>query len=155
MGGRRRRPRRRAAAGARDQRCSAACPLPAASAARAGSAITCSASTDIHSINNNTNWQRELGWALEDAVGGYCEAAGGAWRPAAWQQLQAEAALAQRRAASGGGGAGGAGGGAAAFAGWQVQLRAPLAELRELWRLRLEVRRCRIVQAAVSDHLET
>lgn len=80
---------------------------------------------------------------LDDAVAGYREAPGAPWRPAAWQQLELEAAAAQRRAShqgagsSSGGGGEGSGGG---LEGWEVQLRAPVAELRELWRRRLEVR---------------
>ncbi|KAI8465887.1 MAG: dynein heavy chain 7 [Monoraphidium minutum] len=80
--------------------------------------------------------QREVVWALDDAVAGYREAPSAAWRPCSWQQLEGEARAAaqrRRRDADGGGGGG-------AAEGWQVQLRAPVAELRELWRRRLEDR---------------
>jgi hypothetical protein len=79
-------------------------------------------------------------WALDDAVAAYREARGGPWRPCNWQQLEGEVRTAQtrrRQAAAGGGGAVSA---LSAVAGWQVKLRAPVAELRALWQRRLEVR---------------
>jgi len=85
--------------------------------------------------------QREVGWALEDAVAGYRETADAAWRPCSWQQLEQEARVAdtrwrqqqqqqqQQQQTSG-----------TATQSWQVQLRAPVAELRALWQRRLDHR---------------
>ncbi|GBF88263.1 release factor glutamine methyltransferase [Raphidocelis subcapitata] len=82
--------------------------------------------------------QREVTWALDDAVSAYRDARDGPWRPCNWQQLEAEVRTAQaRRRQSGGGTAGAA---PAPEDGWQVQLRAPVAELRALWQRRLEER---------------
>ena len=70
---------------------------------------------------------RELGWALDDAVTAWREAEAQPWLPcSSWTALDLELQSAQRRSSQ--------------TDAWQVLLRAPLVQLRELWRLRLEVR---------------
>ena len=82
-------------------------------------------------------------WALDDAVAAYREASGATWLPCTWQQLEQEMRFAQaqrqRQQGDSAGGSSGGGGGSGATDGWQVQLRTTIAELRELWRQRLEV----------------
>jgi hypothetical protein len=74
---------------------------------------------------------------LDDAVAAYRESPSAAWLPCSWQHLGQELRAADARRRHGGGGGGGSG--SSDREGWQVQLRAPVAELRELWRRRLEV----------------
>ncbi len=82
-------------------------------------------------------------------MAGYREAADAAWRPCSWQQLEQEVRVAEaRRQQAGGDGSSGSSSSSGRSSsssgsgpdGWEVQLRAPVHELRELWRRRLEVR---------------
>lgn len=98
--------------------------------------------------------QREVSWVLEDAVAAYRESSSSPWRPCSWQLLEQEIRAAQRQHANTnsssvagqqanakGSGMGGwhANADGSGVSGWQVQLRAPVEQLRELWLLRLEV----------------
>jgi len=64
------------------------------------------------------------------------------WQPCTWQQLDMEVAAAVRRSRP--------------TAAWQVQLRAPVRHLQQLWQLRLQVRGRGAVEGhVVRPHLLT
>ncbi|KAF6252514.1 S-adenosyl-L-methionine-dependent methyltransferase [Scenedesmus sp. NREL 46B-D3] len=70
--------------------------------------------------------QREVIWALDDAIAAWREQEQQQWQPCSWQQLDLELQAAGRRNRPTGG--------------WQVLLRAPLQQLQRLWQLRLQDR---------------
>ncbi|WIA33827.1 hypothetical protein OEZ86_006936 [Tetradesmus obliquus] len=70
--------------------------------------------------------QREVTWVLDDVIAAWREQEQQQWQPCCWQQLELELQAAGSRGRPTGD--------------WQVLLRAPLQQLQQLWRLRLQER---------------
>jgi hypothetical protein len=80
--------------------------------------------------------QREVEWALDDAVAAVRPGPSAAWEACSWHSLQLDVQAAQRRGQWAGSAPGDEG------EGWAVWMRAPVRDLQGMWERRLQVRWC-------------